>query len=77
MERLSMKKIKEILQLKFITDMSIGIIKKVIATTASTHDSTQFEKLTAGEEKAIFADSGYMPQERKKSLRKKVSLMVS
>ena len=48
-----------------------GIIKKVIATTASTHDSTQFEKLTAGEEKAIFADSGYMSQERKRELRAK------
>ena len=48
-----------------------GVIKKVIATTASTHDSTQFDALTEDEEKAIFADSGYMSKERKKDLRKK------
>ena len=48
-----------------------GVIKRVIATTAKTHDSTQFEKLTAGEEKAIFADSGYMSKERKRKLRAK------
>ncbi|PHS30035.1 MAG: hypothetical protein COA92_10190 [Sulfurovum sp.] len=47
-----------------------GVIKKVIATTAKTHDSTQFDALTKGENKAIFADSGYMSQERKKKLRK-------
>lgn len=48
-----------------------GVIKKVIATTASTHDSTQFDALTEDEEKAIFADSGYMSKERKKKLREK------
>jgi len=48
-----------------------GVIKKVIATTASTHDSTQFDALTGDEEKAIFADSGYMSQDRKKKLREK------
>ncbi len=48
-----------------------GIIKKVIATTAKMHDSTQFDALTKDEKKAIFADSGYMSKERKKSLRKK------
>ena len=48
-----------------------GVIKKVIATTAKTHDSTQFDSLTEGEEKAIFADSGYMSKGRKKSLREK------
>jgi len=46
-----------------------GVIKKVIATTASTHDSTQFDALTEDEKKAIFADSGYMSKERKKKLR--------
>ncbi len=51
------------------TDIN-GVIKKVIATTAKTHDSTQFDVLTEGETKAIFADSGYMSQERKKKLRK-------
>ncbi len=48
-----------------------GIIKDVIATTASTHDSTQFESLTKDEKKAVFADSGYMSQERKRDLRAK------
>jgi IS5 family transposase len=37
-----------------------GIIQEVIATNSATHDSTQFEKLTRGEDRAIFADSGYM-----------------
>ena len=46
-----------------------GIIKKVIATTAKDHDSTQFDNLTKGENKAIFGDSGYMSKARKKSLR--------
>jgi len=48
-----------------------GVIKKVIATTASTHDSTQFDELTKDEKRAIFADSGYMSKERKKRLRQK------
>lgn len=48
-----------------------GVIKKVIATTASTHDSTQFDTLTEDEAKAVFADSGYMSKKRKVKLRKK------
>lgn len=50
------------------TDIN-SIIKKVITTTAKTHDSTQFETLTKGETKAVFADSGYMSKVRKKRLR--------
>jgi IS5 family transposase len=46
-----------------------GIIKEVIGTTASTHDSTQFDKLTKDEKRAVFADSGYMSQKRKRRLR--------
>ena len=42
-----------------------------VATTASSHDSTQFDKLTKNESKAIFADSGYMSKERKRDLRTK------
>jgi len=52
------------------TDVN-GIIKDVIATTAKTHDSTQFDKLTKDEDKAIFADSGYMSKVRKINLRAK------
>ena len=48
-----------------------GIIKEVIATTAKVHDSTQFDELIKDEEKAIFADSGYMSKERKRELRKR------
>jgi len=48
-----------------------GVIKRVIATTAKTHDSTQFDALTKDETKAIFADSGYMSKERKRKLREK------
>jgi len=48
-----------------------SIIKEVITTTAKVHDSTQFDALTKDEKKAIFADSGYMSQERKRKLRKK------
>lgn len=48
-----------------------GIIKEIVTTTAKTHDSTQFDKLTQDESKAIFADSGYMSKERKKTLREK------
>lgn len=48
-----------------------GTIKDVIATTASTHDTTQFDNLTKDESKAVFADSGYMSQQRKKDLRTK------
>lgn len=47
-----------------------SIIKDVITTTAKTHDSTQFDSLTKDETKAVFADSGYMSQERKRRLRK-------
>jgi len=48
-----------------------SIIKEVITTTAKVHDSTQFDKLTKDEEKVIFADSGYMSQDRKRKLRAK------
>ncbi len=58
------------LKMHIATDTN-GIIKKVIATTASTHDSTKFDELTKDEDKAIFADSGYMQKERKKDLREK------
>ncbi|WP_324171084.1 IS5 family transposase [Sulfurimonas sp.] len=58
------------LKMHIATDTN-GIIKKVIATTASTHDSTQFDKLTEDENKAIFADSGYMQKARKVALRAK------
>jgi IS5 family transposase len=48
-----------------------SIIKDVITTTAKTHDSTKFDELTKDETKAVFADSGYMSQSRKRDLREK------
>ncbi|CAA6817088.1 MAG: Mobile element protein, partial [uncultured Sulfurovum sp.] len=48
-----------------------SIIKEVITTTAKTHDSTQFDALTKDETTAVFADSGYMSQKRKRDLRAK------
>ena len=45
-----------------------SIIKDVITTTAKTHDSTQFDALTKDETRAVFADSGYMSQDRKRRL---------
>jgi len=48
-----------------------SIIKDVITTTAKVHDSTQFDALTKDETRAVFADSGYMSQERKRNLRAK------
>jgi len=48
-----------------------SIIKDVITTTAKVHDSTQFDALTKDETKAVFADSGYMSQLRKRELRAK------
>ena len=56
------------LKMHISTDTN-GVLKDVIATTAKTHDSTQFETLTKDEKKAVFADSGYMSKERKKKLR--------
>lgn len=48
-----------------------SVIKDVITTTAKVHDSTQFDALTKDETKAVFADSGYMSQQRKRELRAK------
>lgn len=48
-----------------------SIIKDVITTTAKVHDTTQFDALTEDEKKAVFADSAYMSQERKREFRKK------
>jgi IS5 family transposase len=48
-----------------------GIIKDIQTTTAKVHDSQLIDTLTQDETKAIFADSGYMSQERKRLLRAK------
>lgn len=48
-----------------------GVIKDIRTTTAKVHDSQMIDELTEDETKAIFADSGYMSRERKRSLREK------
>ena len=49
------------LKMHIATDTN-GVIKDVVATTASTHDSTQFEALSKGEKKAVFADQDICPK---------------
>lgn len=48
-----------------------GVIKNIRTTTAKVHDSQMIDRLTQDENKAIFADSGYMSQTRKRTLRAK------
>ena len=48
-----------------------GVITNIKTTTAKVHDSQMIDELTEDETKAVFADSGYMSQERKRSLRSK------
>lgn len=48
-----------------------GVIKDIRTTTAKVHDSQMIDELIEEETKAVFADSGYMSQERKRSLREK------
>jgi IS5 family transposase len=48
-----------------------GMIKEVITTTAKESDIKQLDKLIENEKSFIFADSGYMSKERKKTFRKK------
>lgn len=54
----------------YATDRA-GIIKDIRTTTAKVHDSQMIDALTQDEEKAIFADSGYMSKECKRFLRTK------
>lgn len=48
-----------------------GVITDLRTTTAKVHDSKMIDALIQKESKAIFADSGYMGKERKRSLRDK------
>jgi transposase, IS5 family len=57
-------------KLHIATDRA-GIIKDIKTTTAKVHDSQMIDELTKDENKAIFADSGYMSKDRKRSLRAK------
>lgn len=48
-----------------------GVIKDIRTTTAKVHDSQIIDELVQDETKAVFADSGYMSKERKRTLRSK------
>lgn len=48
-----------------------GVIKAIRTTTAKVHDSQIIDDLIHDEKKAVFADSGYMSQKRKRTLRSK------
>lgn len=47
------------------------VIKAIRTTTAKVHDSQIIDELIHDERKAVFADSSYMLQERKRTLRSK------
>ncbi len=57
-------------KLHIATDRA-GAIKDIRTTTAKVHDSQMIDELIEDESKAVFADSGYMSKERKRSLRAK------
>lgn len=57
-------------KLHIATDRT-GVIKDIRTTTAKVHDSQMIDELIEDESKAVFADSGYMSKERKRSLRAK------
>lgn len=47
------------------SDEETGLIKKVIATSADTHDSKVFGQLLTGDETAVFADKAYGSQKNR------------
>jgi len=51
------------------SDADTNVIHSVEFTPANVHDSTVFDDLITGEEKAVFADKGYAQKKRKKELR--------
>ena len=50
-------------------DAGSGIIRKGSFTTASVHDSQEFDKLVCGDEASVFADKAYADSARKQRLR--------
>lgn len=53
------------------SDADTNVIHSVDFTPANVHDSTVFDDLLTGEEKAVFADKGYANKKRKTDLRGK------
>jgi IS5 family transposase len=50
-------------------DLESKLIRKQTYTSASPHDSTEFENLLSGDEKGIWADSAYVNKEKKRAAR--------
>ena len=50
-------------------DIGSKLIRKLSYTTASPHDSTEFENLLSGDEQAIWADSAYANKNKKRAAR--------
>jgi len=52
-------------------DLGSGIIRKSSFTTASLHDSQEFDELVCGDEASVFADKAYADSARKQRLRRR------
>ena len=53
-------------------DQGSNIIRRRRFTTASVHDSREFDNLICGDEQSVFADKAYADDSRKRNMRKKV-----
>lgn len=52
-------------------DQGSNIIRRKRFTTASVHDSREFDNLICGDEQSVFADKAYADDNRKRNMRKK------
>ena len=52
-------------------DQGSNIIRRRRFTTASVHDSREFDNLICGDEQSVFADKAYADYSRKRNMRKK------
>jgi len=50
-------------------DVGSKLIRKVTFTTASPHDSTEFENVLSGDERSVWADSAYVNKNMKRAAR--------
>ena len=50
-------------------DVESKLVRKQTYTSASPHDSTEFENLLSGDEKGIWADSAYISKDKKRAAR--------
>lgn len=50
-------------------DMNSGLIRKQSFTTASVHDSQEFDNVVSGDEQAVYADKAYVNKDKKREYR--------